>query len=142
MMGLRCIAGRHDVAPGEVRYQGFGFSRCRRCGRDMVRSARAWRIVPNGFRVVWRQGPPPRAASSPAQLRFDLPAAGRALLAPAGKGRGRPIGMVFLGLAGLRCLGWAAAGRVRAWRQALRAPRRAGPVIRLAPCPQSQMTGS
>lgn len=144
-MGLRCLAGRHDVAPGEVRNQGFGFSRCRRCGRDMVRSTRAWRIVPKGFRVVWRRGPPSPAAGSPAQLRLDLPATGRFLVVPAGRSRGRPIGMLFLLFAGLRCLGWAAAGRLRAWRQALRASRRARPpVIRLAPCRSagSRMTGS
>jgi hypothetical protein len=133
-MPVSCIAGQHAVAPGEVRNQGFGFSNCLRCGCDMVRSTHDWQVVPRGFRVVWRHGPPRQTEISAAQLLFDLPAAGRSLTVPAGKKRVGPMGNLFLVLAGLRCLGWAAAGRLRSWRQALRAPRTSGlPMMQLAP---------
>ena len=132
-MPVRCIVGQHAAAPGEVHNQGFGFSKCRRCGRDMVRSMHEWQIVPRGFRVVWRHKRPHQAETSAAQLFFDLPSIGRAVAVPAGKRRVRPMGNLFLVLAALRCLGWAAAGRLRIWRQALFAPRPARlPTMQLA----------
>ena len=140
-MPVRCIVGQHAAAPGEVRNQGFGFSTCRRCGRDMVRSTQEWRIVPRGFRVVWRRRRPRQAEISAAQLLFDLPSIGRAVAVPARKRRVRPMGNLFLVLAALRCLGWAAAGRLRIWRHALFAPRPAGgPRMQLAGAARQQAT--
>lgn len=133
-MRVSCIVGQHSAGPVEVRNQGFGFSNCQRCGRDLVRSNRAWRIVPRGFRVVWRHRPPPQTEISAAQFLFDLPADGRALILPARKARARPMGSLFLVMAAFRYLGWAAAGRLRIWRKALLAPRPAGlPIRQLAP---------
>jgi hypothetical protein len=37
---------------------GYCFTSCSRCGRDMVRSAFGEWHVPKGFRVVWRPRPP------------------------------------------------------------------------------------
>ncbi len=85
-MSTQCTAGKHDAAPGAVRNQGFEFSRCRRCGRDLIRSNAKWTTVPTGFRVVWRRhAPTPR--ENAAQLLLNLPAAGRALALPAGRQR-------------------------------------------------------
>ncbi len=119
-MGFHCIAGRHAAAPGEVRNQGFGFSRCRHCGLDMVRSNREWRIVPRGFRVVWRRRLSQQTEISAAQLLFDLPSPGRALTVSAGRGRSNLPEASFLVLAGLRYLVSAAGSRLRnRWRRLL-----------------------
>ena len=126
-MRLSCILGRHDVAPSKAMNQGFAFSRCRCCRRDMVRSRRDWKPVPKGFRVVWRSPAGPRKEVGGAQLLLDLPAAGRALAlrgAPARR-RGLASAMLDLLAAGLRCLAWAAGDRLRVWRKALLAPRKA-----------------
>ncbi|WP_372888694.1 hypothetical protein [Sphingomonas sp.] len=47
----------HRARPHIQRNQGFAFSTCQRCNRDMIRSADApptseWRDVPSGFRVT------------------------------------------------------------------------------------------
>ncbi|HEX2763249.1 MAG TPA: hypothetical protein VHM92_05315 [Allosphingosinicella sp.] len=55
-MSLLCALGGHEAAPGEVYNGGYYFARCRRCGEDMIRSGAAWRMVPEGHRVVWRGG--------------------------------------------------------------------------------------
>lgn len=126
-MRLSCILGRHQAAPNAVTNQGFAFSRCRRCRRDMVRSHRDWKPVPKGFRVVWRRADAPGAEVGAARLVPDRPTADRALAlrgAPA-RPRGRASAMLDLLVAGLRCLTWVAADRLRAWRKALLAPRQA-----------------
>ena len=52
----------HIVTPHVSRNQGFALSTCRRCGRDMIRSAEPraskWKPVPAGFRVTWRNTDP------------------------------------------------------------------------------------
>jgi hypothetical protein len=55
-MSLLCALGGHEAGPGEVYNGGYYFSRCRRCERDMIRCGPAWRMVPEGHRVVWRSG--------------------------------------------------------------------------------------
>lgn len=56
MMGLMCAIGGHEAAPREVYNCGYYFSRCRGCGRDMVRAGGSWSLVPDGHRVVWKAG--------------------------------------------------------------------------------------
>ena len=57
-MSLPCRLSIHAAAPRAFRNQGFEFSKCRRCGRDMIRSAESqkttWQTVPAGFRVDWK----------------------------------------------------------------------------------------
>jgi hypothetical protein len=55
-MSLLCALGGHEAGPGEVYNGGYYFARCRRCRRDMIRCGAAWRMVPDGHRVVWRSG--------------------------------------------------------------------------------------
>jgi len=56
-MTVRCSLSGHSPARTSVENQGFHFSRCIRCGHDMIRSATSlsaqWRPVPDGFRVDW-----------------------------------------------------------------------------------------
>ena len=61
-MNLLCHVSGHVAAPHVLANQGFLFSRCQRCHRDLIRSARAsaeaspddnWMAVPSGLRVVW-----------------------------------------------------------------------------------------
>lgn len=126
MTRFSCLAGRHQAESRRVRNQGLEFGRCRACDQDLVRSRRAWRTVPRGFRVVWRRGPGIGAVPSAAQLLFDLPASGRALaLRAAPKRAKRRIAVaVELVALGTRVLAWALADRVRAWARSLAAPRR------------------
>ena len=56
MMSLMCAIGCHEAAPREVYNCGYHFSRCRRCGRDMIRAGAAWSLVPQGHKVVWKAG--------------------------------------------------------------------------------------
>lgn len=51
---LLCRLGRHAPEPDGLWNAGYCFTRCRRCGRDMVRSAFGEWHVPKGHRVVWR----------------------------------------------------------------------------------------
>ena len=57
-MTLLCNLAGHAPAPVDLVNQGFAFSRCRRCGDDLIRSAAVptarWTAVPEGFRVAWR----------------------------------------------------------------------------------------
>jgi hypothetical protein len=126
-MGRTCASGKHEVAANGVRNQGLEFGRCGRCGRDLIRSRRQWRTVPQGFRVVWRR------AADDVQLPLDLPPAGRALALRAPR-RERNALLVALELAmlGVRGLAGALALRVRLWAGAMTAPRRrAEPVLQL-----------
>jgi hypothetical protein len=55
-MSMLCALGGHEAGAGEVYNGGYYFGRCRRCGTDMIRCGAAWQIVPDGHRVVWKQG--------------------------------------------------------------------------------------
>ena len=61
-MALLCNLLTHAISQHVSRNQGFEFSTCRRCGRDMIRSAESrasiWKAVPLGFRVIWRNTDP------------------------------------------------------------------------------------
>ena len=123
-MNHSCVLRKHAAAPGAIRNQGLDFGRCRRCGRDLVRSRRVWRAVPAGFRVVWRRRQAPAATQSAGQLLLDLPAAGRALAlrssrAPRGSRAAAALELAFMGA---RCLAWAVIDRVRTWVRAFLAP--------------------
>ena len=56
MRSLICALGGHEAAPVETYNGGYYFSSCRRCRRDMIRSGAAWRDVPRGHKVVWKDG--------------------------------------------------------------------------------------
>lgn len=71
-MSMLCRLGGHEAAEGEVWNQGYYFSRCRRCGRDMIRAGADWQVVPEGHRVVWKNGW--HRHSVQADYRSNLPA--------------------------------------------------------------------
>lgn len=55
---LPCTLSPHRAAAVVLENQGFLFSRCRRCQRDLVCSSSgppSWHAVPDGFRVAWRE---------------------------------------------------------------------------------------
>jgi hypothetical protein len=122
-MRLDCIIGNHSPLPKAVRNQGFTFSRCRRCGDDMIRSGRAWRRVPKGFRVVWRAQPAPTHAAAPRDL--TVPAQKRARFNPA-------AGLIDLIRAALKVLLWALVDQWRGLGQwVLALPNRSARILRL-----------
>jgi hypothetical protein len=55
-MKVTCILAGHRAAPRQAYNGGFHFSRCRRCGYDMIRSSGEWQGVPKGHRVAWKAG--------------------------------------------------------------------------------------
>jgi hypothetical protein len=124
-MRFDCLFGQHKPVLPAARNQGFQFSRCRGCGRDMVRSGRSWRRVPKGFRVVWRKArSQARPGAAPASAA--TPSVGRQGMAMTGAGplrrRGPFSGLADLVRAAMRVLLWSWNDRVsdlRVWMRAL-----------------------
>ena len=56
MRSILCAFGGHEAAAAETYNGGYYFSKCRRCRCDMIRSGAAWRPVPQGHQVVWKDG--------------------------------------------------------------------------------------
>lgn len=78
-MSVFCTLGAHAAAGQPVWNNGFYFSHCARCGRDLVRGAHeGWRAVPRGFKVVWR----PRPEGYPDWSTTALPEGARPRLLP------------------------------------------------------------
>jgi hypothetical protein len=57
-MNLLCSLGRHAPRAAPRWNDGYYFATCRRCGRDIVRTAYEGWHVPRGYRVVWAPAPP------------------------------------------------------------------------------------
>ncbi|MFL9839460.1 hypothetical protein ABS767_00670 [Sphingomonas sp. ST-64] len=84
-MAQFCHLIGHQPGDDPVWNEGYFFTRCTRCGRDMMRADGPWRSVPRKYRVAWRSGyhrhavPSdfgrrlPVAASMPAKQRAKLP---------------------------------------------------------------------
>lgn len=53
-MSLLCRYGFHRPESWEVWNQGYYFTRCGRCGADLIRTASGKWHVPKGRKVVWR----------------------------------------------------------------------------------------
>jgi len=127
-MRRNCVGGRHQAGSRPVRNQGFEFGRCWICGLELVRSRGAWRRVPKGFRIVWRQAGRPvtqGAGRRPSRLpasrgAFALPSAAR-------RARRRIAAAAELAALGVYCLGWALVDRGRLWTRALLAARPPAP---------------
>lgn len=58
-MSFACRLKGHDPSPDEICNGPRCFTRCRRCGADLVKQGDAWHPVPKGFRIVWPAEPPP-----------------------------------------------------------------------------------
>jgi hypothetical protein len=70
-MSLLCKLAGHAPQPDPVWNCGYSFSRCTRCGRDIIHSGEQWSLVPSGHKVVWKQGF--HEHSIPADYRRSLP---------------------------------------------------------------------
>lgn len=73
LMRLLCALGRHRPEPWPRWNAGYYFARCKRCGRDLVRTAYGDWGIPKGCRVVWQTTPPENAVT--AYLAADTEAA-------------------------------------------------------------------
>ncbi|HEV2746288.1 MAG TPA: hypothetical protein VGW34_03195 [Allosphingosinicella sp.] len=81
-MRLLCALGSHRVDPGTARWNGgHCFGKCRRCGRDLVRTGAGRWQVPHGYRVVWRALPSAPEPGPPEPQ--PIPAAAAAAAEPA-----------------------------------------------------------
>jgi hypothetical protein len=50
-----CSIAMHKALPSNVWNNGYFFSRCHRCGRDMIRPPNgSWKRLPRGMAVVWK----------------------------------------------------------------------------------------
>lgn len=52
----RCHLTGHQPGEQIVWNEGYFFTSCTRCGRDMMRADGPWRTVPRKYRLVWRSG--------------------------------------------------------------------------------------
>ena len=128
-MRLHCIIGNHLPLPPAAANQGFQFSTCEHCGRDMVRSGRSWRAVPRKFRVVWR------AAAEAPGYRPGVTRRGHHPL-PVPMPRPIPLlsgllGLADLTMAALRVAVWACRERMKAFSLNLHLLRPPRAVLRL-----------
>jgi hypothetical protein len=57
-LNLLCRLGLHRPEPDPVWNQGYYFSRCARCGADIVRTPSGRWHVPAGHKVVWKPRKP------------------------------------------------------------------------------------
>ena len=71
-MNILCTLHAHRPGYREVWNEGYFFSSCERCGRDLIRTDSEWRAIPRGHRVVWRNGPYRHSLAS--GFRRNLPA--------------------------------------------------------------------
>ncbi|MEA1014030.1 hypothetical protein [Sphingosinicella sp. LY1275] len=123
-MSLFCRIAKHSPYPSTVRNQGFHFSSCRRCGRDMVRSGALWTPVPKGFRVVWKLAEtPPAEMPAPVEIRTNLPVLyavsqtqAEAALAEEYRVR-QQFSFGEIVSAGVKLLVWYGADRLHQWRR-------------------------
>lgn len=53
-MSILCSLGKHEATANSIWNNGFYFSRCRRCAREIIRNREGWRPVPKGYQVVWK----------------------------------------------------------------------------------------
>ena len=51
---LFCAIRGHAPGVEQSTNRGIDFTRCRRCGADLVRKNGPWQAVPKGYRVAWR----------------------------------------------------------------------------------------
>ena len=122
-MNVLCLLGRHSAVPSEVRNQGFHFTQCRCCGRDLIGMRGAWKRVPKGFRVVWRALDAPAATPVPRRLVRNLPALRHSPFRERLDRFARGVsGSADLALSAARVIGWSIAGHVRALRESLTQP--------------------
>jgi len=63
-MPLLCGLGWHKPEPVARWNSGYYFTRCARCGENLVRTAYGRWHVPHGYRVVWQAQPPANAVSA------------------------------------------------------------------------------
>ncbi len=67
---ILCDLGRHRPAANARWNQGYGFTRCERCRRTLVRSLLGDWHVPKKHRVVWRAPAPASTPDAPARPRL------------------------------------------------------------------------
>lgn len=71
----RCHLTGHQPGEDVIWNEGYFFTSCTRCGRDMMRADGPWRTVPRKYRVVWRSGYHRHAVPSDFGRRLPVAAA-------------------------------------------------------------------
>lgn len=133
-MSLLCLCGQHAARPSNISNQGYYFSRCTRCRRDLIGSAVKWKPVPRGKRVVWR--PVRRRVSRPKPV-YNVPMVIPQPVAMPRRPRPR-FSFAKLVAADLCLFAWSGANGIRQWQNSLlahlarqRSRPREMPVIRM-----------
>jgi hypothetical protein len=70
-MNIRCIVRHHSGTNYGVWNEGYCFTNCAHCGRDLIRNSGGWHPIPAGFKVVWRPGQHSHAI--PSGFKQNLP---------------------------------------------------------------------
>jgi len=134
-MNIACRVGKHVPSPQTHSNQGFTFSRCARCDRDLMRSNAKWIVVPRQLRVVWRgmEDLVARVDASPAQFLTPTAAVpaepspscgtmGSAPMPARALRRSSPFSMMDLLGLGAAVLVWLVSDRLRQFRFAVHQP--------------------
>lgn len=134
-MPILCLSGLHSTRPSSVANQGYFFSTCTRCGRQMIGSAVKWKPVPRRMRVVWK--PVSRQRPQFCTRITNLPMVIRQPSAPRRRRLPR-LRFAELVLVDCKLLAWAGASGLKLWHgnlvarlSELRTHSRPSPVIRL-----------
>ena len=72
-MKMMCRVRGHQASPDEICNGGDCFSRCLRCGEELIKAGDEWRPLPKGFRVVWKESPPPEPHVPPQTAIEEAP---------------------------------------------------------------------
>lgn len=101
-MPLSCSLGLHRPRSGARWNDGHYFTKCSRCGTDLVRTSGGEWQVPKGYKVVWQAEPPARRKAGPAGAtpeetvpKTDTPVALARATASADSGHELPIQAVL-----------------------------------------------
>jgi hypothetical protein len=71
---LMCRIRGHAAEEQQTWNEGYFFSRCRRCGRNLIRTSGGWLPTPSRYQVAWRSGQHRHAI--PSDFRRNLPVLG------------------------------------------------------------------
>jgi len=82
-MRIFCKLGRHEAGTRIAYNAGTYFATCTHCTGPLILSAKGWREVPKGYRVVWKGRRTQDIAFAENQLELSLPAPGEPSQVPA-----------------------------------------------------------
>lgn len=63
-MRILCAVGWHKPSQKIIENEGRTYSRCKRCGADLIKVGEGWKTAPRGYRVIWKDPNAPETAET------------------------------------------------------------------------------